>query len=57
MDGGDDQVTLVLAAVIVHDHDDLAVLERAQRFDDFFLVVGHVKSVRFKANERIASSE
>ena len=41
MDGRDDQVALVLAPVIVHDDDDLAALERADRFDDFLLFVGH----------------
>ena len=37
----DDQVAFVLAPVIVHHDDDLAALERPQRFDDVFLVVGH----------------
>ena len=41
VDGRDDQVAFVLAPVIVHDDDDLAALERADRFDDFLLIVGH----------------
>ena len=34
--GRDDQVAFVLAPVIVHHDDDLAALERPQRFDDCF---------------------
>jgi hypothetical protein len=41
MHGGDDQIALVLAAVIVHDDDDLATLEGADGFDGLLLVVRH----------------
>lgn len=37
----DDQIAFVLAAVIIHDNDDLTALERPQGFDDFLLVVRH----------------
>ena len=45
MDGGNDQVALVLAPVIVHDDDDLAALEGADRFDGLLLVVRHGRSL------------
>jgi hypothetical protein len=39
MNGRDDQVALVLAPVIVHDHDDLALLESTQGFDNLLLII------------------
>jgi hypothetical protein len=41
MHGRDDQVALVLAAVIVHDDNDLAALEGTKRLHHLLLVVGH----------------
>ncbi|ABC89745.1 GTP cyclohydrolase/3,4-dihydroxy-2-butanone 4-phosphate synthase bi-functional protein (ribofalvinbiosynthesis) [Rhizobium etli CFN 42] len=42
--GGDDQVALVLAVIVVHDDDDFAGLEGPDGVDDAFLIVRHGRS-------------
>ena len=44
MHRSNDEIAFVLAPVIIHDHNDLACLEGADRFNDAFLIVCHAVS-------------